>query len=51
MSSGKGASSLGLTEEISKAISKTTELKIALESAINPKTGTLDLGKFNDSLK
>lgn len=51
MNSGRGISSLGLNQELTEALGKTAELKVALEGALNPKTGTLDLGKFNESLR
>lgn len=46
--SGKGMT--GYTQDVTKAISKVNELKSVLASATTS-TGTLDLGKFNDSMK
>lgn len=40
-----------LTPELSKAVEKAQELKIALDSATNQKTGKLDLSLFNNELK
>ena len=45
------SSPLGLTKEISQALSKVGDLKVALESAMNVNTGKLDLSKFSASLK
>ena len=45
---GKGMT--GYTQDVTKAISKVNELKSVLASATNS-SGTLDLGKFNDSMK
>lgn len=44
-------SSLGLNAEINSAITNVAKLKAQLDSATNVKTGQLDLGKFNESLK
>lgn len=44
-------SGLGIDEKISSAIAHAGQLKIALEQATNVKTGTLDLGKFDQQLK
>ena len=43
-------SSLGLTEDISKAINSANELKVALQNATTS-NGKLDLGQFNSTLK
>ena len=44
------SSSLGLTKEIREATAAAAQLKVQLSSAMNA-NGTLDLTKFNDSLK
>ena len=44
-------SDLGLVKDIQNATAAAAQLKVQLEGATNPKTGKLDLGKFNDSLK
>lgn len=43
-------SPLGLTKEINDALSKTAELKVALDQAINTNTGKLDLSKFSKQI-
>ena len=40
-----------MTAEIQEAANAAAELKVHLESATNVKTGTLDFGKLNQSLK
>lgn len=50
ISNGTKTSPLGLDKELSKAISKASELKASLDSAMTP-SGTLDLNKFNQSLQ
>ena len=45
------AQGLGLTKEIRDASLAAATLKEQLNEATNVKTGRLDLGKFNDSLK
>ena len=51
LTGGQKASPLGLTKELMQATEKAAELKIALEGATNPKTGMLDLSKFNANLQ
>lgn len=47
---GFNTSSLGLDKELAQAISKASELKAVLDSAINVQTGKLDLTRFNEGL-
>ena len=45
------SASLGLNAEINSAINNVAKLKASLSAATNVKTGGLDLGKFNESLR
>ena len=44
-------STFGLTKEIEQATVAAAKLQVQLSEAINPQTGTLDLGKFTESMK
>jgi hypothetical protein len=45
------ANTFGLTKEIEQATMAAAKLQVQLSDAINPQTGTLDLGKFTESMK
>ena len=46
-----GARKLGITGDLNDAAIAAASLKSHIESALNPKTGTLDFSKFNRSIK
>ena len=46
-----GARKLGITGDLNEAAIAAASLKSHIESALNPKTGTLDFSKFNRSIK
>ena len=48
---GTQASTTGFTKEIAEATVEANKLKVALNSAMNVKTGTLDLSKLQQSLR
>lgn len=48
---GTQASTTGFTKEIAEATIEANKLKVALDSAMNVKTGTLDLSKLQQSLR
>ena len=45
------SNTFGLTKEIEQATLAASKLKVQLAEATNPQTGTLDLGKFAESMK